>query len=267
MGLMLDALKQIESRTSVPMILPLVHGEDAPRTEHRREEIQAAVEPGFVNSAGPSIAESPDDYASLAPTFVTGQPLAWPEGTSVHEPCYAKTADAILHQLSRGADLSDCFLHRPTVIAFTSPGDGDGKTSVLAGLAPQLAQKITASLLVVDANERKPDLSETLGLPSWQDADTGPALIYPTSVLGLNFLPASSCWKGLSWIDDLRQTWPLVLIDTPSLANPDVGPLTRCCDGVYLVVRLGRTPRIAVRQATRAISDAGGRLLGSVVIT
>ena len=42
--------------------------------------------------------------------------------------------------------------------------------------------------------------------------------------------------------------------------------MLRHCDGVCLVVRLGHTPRRAVKEAARVISICGGQFLGCVVV-
>ena len=189
--------------------------------------------------------------------------VVWPEcnDTETARAC-AETADGILHQLS---------LERPTVAAFTSPGDGDGKTSLLIALAPQLAKRIAGGMLVVDANFCKPDLTARLNMPPGE-TPARPALIYPTNLPRLNVLPALRCRGGSTtatpthsctatpikpagpWIEELREGWSLVLLDTASLAHSEVTPLARCCDGVYLVVRLGHTTRRAVAEAFVRIS-------------
>ena len=120
------------------------------------------------------------------------------------------SAGADIRPLSSGADISVCSLDRPTVVALTSPGDGDGKTSLLLALAPQLARRIAGGILVVDANFRKPDLTVRLGVPAarrWgsscaatlgatvqpspQQAAARPSVVYPTNLQQLNVLPAS----------------------------------------------------------------------------
>ena len=68
------------------------------------------------------------------------------------------------------------------------------------------------------------------------------------------------------WIEHLREGWPLVLVDMPSLEHVESAAMMRRCDGVYLVVRLGHTARRAVAEAARVIERSGGRLLGCVVV-
>ena len=186
--------------------------------------------------------------------------VLWPayDDTKTVRAC-EETANAILRQMS---------LDRPTVLAFTSPGDGDGKTSLLAALAPHLAKRITGNTLVVDANLRYPDLTARLTMPVGEVAARSD-LIYPTNLPRLNVLPAPARQRvhgfNRSSIEKLREGWPLVLLDMPSLAHPETAPLLHICDGTYLVVRLGHTLRRAVVRAARLIRHRG-RLLGSVVV-
>ena len=66
----------------------------------------------------------------------------WPENRDAETAAAcAKMAEAMLRQLP---------CDRPRVAAFTSPGDGDGKTSLLMALAPQLARRIAGGVLAVD---------------------------------------------------------------------------------------------------------------------
>jgi Mrp family chromosome partitioning ATPase len=189
--------------------------------------------------------------------------VAWPKcnDAEVARAC-ATMADGILHLFS---------LERSRVVLFTSPSDGDGKTSVLVALAPQLARRIEGSILVADANPRKPDLTSRLSLPA-AEASSRSVLIYPTNLPHLSVLPVRRPvvpeFQGFdrSWLDELREAWPLVLLDAASLAHPEVAPMASCCDGVFLVVRLGYTPQRAVAEAARVIRGSGGRLLGCVVV-
>ena len=181
----------------------------------------------------------------------------------------AEMADAMMRQLSDEEAVSPCPPWSPKVVALTSPGDGDGKTDLLLGLAPQLAQRITGGILVVDADLSNPGLTTRLEMPP--DMTTGQSLlIYPTNLHQLNVLPAplESVSRSFdrSWIEEFREGWPLVLLDMASLADTGVARLACCCDGVYLVVRLGHTSRRAVAQAAQLIRHCGGRLFGCLVV-
>jgi Mrp family chromosome partitioning ATPase len=263
MSLMWDALKQIEiDAPPVILSLPRHSGEDCNEREDKNEQ-QSIQHSRFSDqrSSAPRFAfpELPEPHESLpAPESPR---ITWPECCNVEtRHACEDVANGILHQLS---------LDRPRVFAFTSPGDGDGKSSVLLDLAPQLAKRIAGGLLVVDANFRNPSLSVRLTIPAGDTAARS-VLIYPTNVPRLNVLPASSIQFperfDRSWIEELREGWLLTLLDMASLEHAEVMPLASCCDGVYLVVRVGHTARRAVAEAARVIRRAGSRLLGCVVV-
>ena len=75
-----------------------------------------------------------------------------------------------------------------------------------------------------------------------------------------------SRYLDAAWVEQIREGWPLTLLDMASLEHAETVSLLRHCDGVCLVVRLGHTARRAVAEAGRVISASGGRLLGSVVV-
>jgi Mrp family chromosome partitioning ATPase len=157
---------------------------------------------------------------------------------------------------------------RPIVLALTSPGDGDGKTMLAQILAPELAKR-AGGALAVDANFRNAGLTAQLTIPA-TSAPVDSSLIYPTDLAGLNVLPMSRQreFRGADpeWIEELRESWPLVLLDMASLEHAETAPLLSYCDGVCLVVRLGHTARRAVAEAVGVIAACGGRLLGCAVV-
>lgn len=240
--------------------------------------------PTVARFAFPAVPECPEPLPPAESPVVV-----WPDRmTTATASACAETVERIVRQLWDGGDRagrsSDC----PKVVAITSPGDGDGKTSLLLALAPVLAQRISGGTLVVDASYFKPDLTARLDMAERGRASGGrtaaaPAtsqrkiLIYPTSVPRLNVLPMAAerfdpnrqdqCVKRLtSWIEELREGWPLVLLDMPSLEHAEASRLARCCDAVYLVVRLGHTARRAVAEAAGLLRASGSRLLGCVVV-
>jgi Mrp family chromosome partitioning ATPase len=243
MSLMLEALRQLEPHAPVILPLPAAVGIDrAPPPDVARKVERFTL---------PTVPEIRDGAASRAAQIVT-----WPEGRApkVVRAC-AKMARGILRQLPPD---------RPQMVALSSPCDGDGKTGLLLALAPELASRTAGNLLVVDANFRKPDLTARLGLPT-NHAHDRPSSICPTSLPRLSVLPKSRDFDAIG-SGQLRQDWSLVLIDAASLAHPEAVALAQHCDGMYLVVRLGRTPRRAVAEAAKVIRRAGGRLLGCIVV-
>ena len=302
MGLMRDVLKQIDVKTPpAPVILPLVPREQPKRAERgagwgtadegratqaeRNKQRTTKKEEGAVQHSAFKAQHSPVAPGSVPPVSRPPSPVplkrfAFPELSNPLEPlpgpgspqalwpeCNDPQTVAACSQMADGM-LRQLSCDRPRVVAFTSPGDGDGKTSLLIALAPLLAKRIAGSILVVDANSHRPSLAARLSRTTDQRAE-GSALIYPTNLPRLSFLAApqrpSQCLDG-PWIEELREGWSLVLLDMASLTHAEVAPLARHCDGVYLVVRLGHTARRAVAEAARVIRGAGGRLLGCAVV-
>ena len=275
----MSRMPEAETPVILPLAVPMkkgradeanvkADGARAKRKDHdsppRPSSLTSAISRGVMETSAvgrftfPALPQ-PDGHAPA-----TKAPLViWPacDVTETVQAC-ADAADGILRQLSLG----------PTrMIALTSPDEGVGKTGVLIALAPELARRTAKSVLVVDANFRKPDLTARLTMPADNTVDRR-ALIYPTNLPRLSVLPApathGSHSRGFdaSGSAELRQGWSLVLFDTPSLVCPETVSITRRCDGVYLVVRLGHTARRAVADSARVIRASGGRLLGCVVV-
>ncbi len=223
---------------------------------------EANVEPVGSPMGGIQRFEFPQLSSTPVETPAYNAPMAiWPD---CHD---AKTAE-VYAGLAQGVQwrLSS---KGPTILALSSPGDGDGKTSLLLNLAPELAKRIDGGVLVFDANFRKPDLSSQLIFSAGRAAG-GSNLIYPTNLPGLSVLPAPEeldlrSGDGPS-MEHLRQRWPLVLVDTPSLEHAEAVAMAQRCDGVYLVVRLGHTARRAVVESAKVVGRSGGRLLGCIVV-
>jgi Mrp family chromosome partitioning ATPase len=212
-------------------------------------------EVGFVRRfAFPKVSEPRESPAAKSSEVI------WPScnDAELSRTC-GKAADGLLHRLS---------LDHPTIIGFTSPSDGDGKTRFLLDFAPQLAERLDRGVLVVDANFRRPKLAARLGIVA-EEAAGSTALIYPTNVPRLHILTASSAPRAYghqsAWLGELRDAWPLTLLDMASLAYPETAMTARLCDGVYLVVRLGRTSQRAIKESARVLRRVGGRLLGCIV--
>ena len=158
---------------------------------------------------------------------------------------------------------------RPSVVGLTSPGDGAGKTTLMATLAPELAKRTPGGVLAVDADFHKADLTSWLAV-SEGGGPIGAPQVYATDRVGLSVLPMSlereSQGGDGAWIGPIRQNWPLAILDMASLEHSETAPLLRHCDGVCLVVRLGHTARRAVAEAARVIAANRGLLLGCVVV-
>jgi Mrp family chromosome partitioning ATPase len=207
-----------------------------------------------------------EEEASAETRPAVRQPrVLWPEYTQAKF-AYEAMAGEVLRQWQPTTFQGGLADH--AVLAFTSPCDGDGKTGLLLGLAPCLAEQARGEVLIVDVDLRHSDLTSRISI---EKGDTGRTeSIYPTNVPNLSVLPAASQHKdrkfAISRIEMLRDRWPLTLLDMPSLAHKSAAPLASRCDGVYLVTRLGYTPRRSIVEAAHLIRTAGGRLLGCLVI-
>ena len=230
-------------------------------------EAAAALPRAFSAAAG----ESEDAVERFAfpevssfdekPAATKSPKAVWPkcDCTETKEAC-VELAKVILARLP-----SD----RASLLAITSPCDGDGKTGLIAALAPELA-KTVGGVLAVDADFQQADLTARLSLVS-DDAGDDSLLIYPTDVAGLSVAPMLIANQErqsfeAAWLDALRKDWPLTILDTASLRHPATVSLLDLCDGVCLVVRLGHTARRAVASAIRTTKQCGAKFLGCVAV-
>jgi capsular exopolysaccharide synthesis family protein len=173
------------------------------------------------------------------------------------------------------------------VLLLTSPGPGEGKTTVSTNLAIALA-RTGREVLLVDADLRKPRVHEIFGLAN----DTGlsdllraekratehevRALCQSTELAGLNVLTSGkgdeetldllSRRRSQELMDQLRRQFDAVIIDTPPVMHlADARVLGRLADAVVLVVRAGETNRDVAIAARRRLAEDGIPLLGTIL--
>ena len=175
-------------------------------------------------------------------------------------------------------------LLNPNVLLVASAAPGDGKTFTSLNLAMSLAMERDLSVLLVDADVPKRDLSNALGL----DAAAGlldvladdtldvETLIHDTDVRGLAVLPAGrrspiatellASQRMQHLIDRLNAEDPrrVVLFDSPPLlATTEANGVAAVCGQIVMVVRAGTTPRSAVAAALAQIGP--GKQVGLVL--
>lgn len=171
----------------------------------------------------------------------------------------------------------------PRVLVVSSGGAGDGKTLSAINTAGALAMKGETTVLLMDADLRKPSLARTLGLP--QDPGLGDllhgdctleqAVVQTAQFPNLYVLPAgkarrnpaelldSARWQQLCEV--VRSTFRFVLIDTPPIsAVTDYDLVQAIADGVVFVVRPGHSDRNSCLAALQKV-NATGRLAGVLV--
>jgi len=149
------------------------------------------------------------------------------------------------------------------VVAVTSAGGGDGKTTTAINLAGALAQAADQRVLLVDADLRRPALMAQLGMRS---ADFGLAEAITDGSRRLEELtlrvPGFNLWvlpagrpmmnpyetlrspRVAALLTEARNQYAYVIIDTPPVVPcPDYRLLEPLIDAVVLVVAADRTPR------------------------
>lgn len=167
------------------------------------------------------------------------------------------------------------------VIGVTSSIAGEGKTLTCAKVAVNLARTKRKSILLVDADVRKADLSKGLsgsshpGLTEYLlGAAAFAAVVRKTTVPGMDLVPTGTSVSAPAdllagdgfgaFIREARSRYDLVLLDTPPiLPVADTMSMRERLDGLVFVYRVGYTPLPMFRQATEEIGEK--KILGVVL--
>jgi capsular exopolysaccharide synthesis family protein len=176
---------------------------------------------------------------------------------------------------------------QPQVIALTSAGPAEGKTTISSNLAAALAD-INQKVLLIDADMRRPRQHAVFGLPNVQGLssllkDHSPILGCPpapivmeTLVPGLSVMPSGPAVSNAAnllysprlaeMIRAIRSEFDFILIDTPPMLQiADARIIGQHCDSVILVVRAGKTTRDTARAAKLKFQQDGTPILGSIL--
>jgi succinoglycan biosynthesis transport protein ExoP len=167
-------------------------------------------------------------------------------------------------------------------ILVTSTGPNEGKTVVAANLAILLAQ-IGQSVVLVDADLRRPSVHEILGHsqePGLSDLAAGrmkpSRVIHASSVPGLWCVPSGpippnpaeilSSDSFKRFIKVLERTFDWVIIDSaPVMAVTDATLVARITAGVLFVVAAEQSTRPAALKAIEQLELAQSRFVGAVL--
>jgi Mrp family chromosome partitioning ATPase len=173
----------------------------------------------------------------------------------------------------------------PRIIAVTSAGAGEGKTTCAVNLAFAIAEDSMTRVLLLDANLLRPALgplfnvvpSKTVIRNATWIAEVGPP--YPVvSILGTRLHVAPLPSEPLErWrldrtalavaLSDLRDAYDYIVIDAASiLESGDVDVVGECSDGAILAARAGRSRKRDIRRALAQLTPVpvlGTALMGS----
>ena len=168
------------------------------------------------------------------------------------------------------------------LIAITSPGPSEGKSTTAANLAITLAQQGSHTLLV-DADLRRPQVHRAFNLvqePGLTDILVGAATlreaVRPNVIKNLDVLPGGALPPNPSELlgseathrvlADLRTQYDTIIFDTPpALAVTDATVLGTSADGVIIVLRAGETQEAAAQRAVEVFRRVQARVAGCVL--
>lgn len=176
--------------------------------------------------------------------------------------------------------LSEWAGREPVVLMFSSPEENESRAAAGVCLAAALAAAAPDEILLVDANLCEPALAGRLGVvadPSLVDVLVGTAAwqraVRPTCVRGLALLPGRAAVTDTPVhlrslgpvIEEVRRHYRFVLVAATSVGYGDTAAIARWCDGVYLWIRLNKTPCRTALQAIDMIERHGGKVAGCVL--
>lgn len=168
------------------------------------------------------------------------------------------------------------------VIQVTSALPGDGKSTVVANLAASVA-RANKRVLVIDADLRRPTQGSLFGVGSdigltsvlngeceLMDAVT-PSVVEGLYVLSTGPKPSNPAEALMlpefgQMIDDAREEFDMVLVDTPPLlAVTDASNVANHVDGVMFVMRIGRNVKPMSKRAMTMLRSLHVNIIGVVV--
>jgi len=171
--------------------------------------------------------------------------------------------------------------HPPQKLLVTSAQPEEGKTVTAVNLATAIAQS-DYSVLLVDADLRKPRLYKALGLPNSKGLSTYLAGASDMNIIQAGPLPNLSVITSgpippnpselLSsnrlneMLSALSEKYDIIIFDAPPLLSVADGLiLSKLLDGTLVIARAGKTSYDDVRKSLKSLSDLNARVLGVVI--
>jgi protein-tyrosine kinase len=164
-------------------------------------------------------------------------------------------------------------------IVVTSAGPGEGKTMSVANFGVVVAQA-GARVCVIDSDLRRPSLHRLFGVDNARGLTTAlveglsfAEVVQPSQIPNLSLLPSGPLPPNPAELvgshrmrDSLQaatESFDLILCDSPPvMAVGDATALAALCDGVVLVIQVGRTAHDLIRRVADQIEAVKGRILG-----
>ena len=174
-------------------------------------------------------------------------------------------------------------LYSHNAFLVTSALPGEGKSVTAMSISISIAQGLQDTVLLVDADLRRPSVNKMLGLKvdlGLADCLSGKArledVIYRTNVRKLSVIPAGripsnpseliTSEKMTNLINEVKTRYQnrMVIFDSPPVISiTDSVVLGQKLDAVILVIYTGRTPRSAITETMNSLSDTN--ILGAVL--
>lgn len=166
------------------------------------------------------------------------------------------------------------------VIMVASALPGEGKTLTAVNVALTLSESYRRSVLLVDADLRRPAIHDVFRVPNQSGLNEGLKSASDRKLVVTQFaerlailpsgIPDPDPMGGLSSermrrvLSEAASTFDWVILDTPPLELlPDAHLLAAMVDGVVLVVRAGKTPSLPIQRAIQALGRE--RIVGVVL--
>ncbi len=206
-----------------------------------------------------------------------------PEPGSGVQPLVIK--DPMLMEIFRIAALNIGLLghlKKNKTLCVTSPGPGEGKTTVALNLAASLAAS-GERVLLVDADANKRSLSSSLGLldrkgffeilfngsPPEDVMAEGPIpnlMVMPIGREVYDPLNLLSAGYFRSFLDKIKDSFDIIIFDTPpALLLAEAGVLAPQMDATVLVARVHATDSRDLRKAADILINAGANIAGVIL--
>jgi capsular exopolysaccharide synthesis family protein len=248
------------------------------------ERDRALQQGGEPHAARPSAAPAPEVEAAEPVTFQ--QPPSDSAGGVDDHLVSLVTPAAFEAEQYRALRYTVEQLHKVRdlrVVAVSSPGVGDGKSTTAINLAGTLAQGTDARVLLVDADLRRPSVASLLALggldgPGLVNAILDPSLTLeqiarPRPPFNLSVIPAGhappSPYEVLKsprlgeLLEEARRRYDYIVVDAPPLCPvQDCRVIAHWVDGFLLVVAAHHTPRRLLGEALNVVER--GKILGLI---